>query len=75
MAKKKAKTKKAKSKAKAPKEPLIVASKVKNYVKAAGMMSSKEFLAGLNGAVCEVIDKAVCRAQENKRSTVQPRDL
>ena len=73
MAKKKAKTKKAK--AKAPKEPLIVASKVKNYVKASGMMSSKEFLAALNGAVCEVIDKAVTRAQENKRSTVQPRDL
>ena len=71
MAKKKAKAKKAK----APKEPLIVASKVKNYVKANGMMSSKEFLAELNGAVCCVIDKAICRAQGNKRSTVQPRDI
>ena len=69
-----AKKKKAK-KSKAPKEPLIVASKVKNYVKASGMMSSREFLEALNGAICEVIDKAVTRAQENKRSTVQPRDL
>jgi len=71
MAKKKAKTKKTK----APKEPLIVASKVKNYVKSQGMMSSKDFLAALNVALCEVIDKAVARAQGNKRSTLQPRDL
>ena len=67
--------KKAKKKTKAPQEPLIVASKVKSYVKASGMMSSREFLEGLNGSIREVIDKAVKRAQENKRSTVQPRDL
>lgn len=71
MAKKKAKAKKVK----ATQEPLIVASKVKAYVKASGMMSSREFLAALSGTVCEVIDKAVKRAQENKRSTIQPRDL
>ena len=73
MAKKKAKAKA--KKGKATKEPLIVASKVKNYVRAAGMMSSREFLEALNGALCGVIDKAVMRAQENKRSTVQPRDI
>lgn len=73
MAKKKAAPKK--KKAKAPKEPLIVASKVKAYVKAQGMMSSKDFLAELNVALCGCIDKAVTRAAENKRSTVQPRDI
>ena len=72
MAKKKATKKKA---AKAPQEPLIVASKVKNFVKANGMMSSKEFLADLNVALCALIKKACTRAQENKRSTVQPRDI
>jgi len=71
MAKKKAKAKKAK----APKEPLIVASKVKNFVKSNGMMSSKEFLAELNNALCDCIQKAIKRAKENKRSTVQPRDI
>ena len=72
MAKKKAKKAK---KAKAPQEPLIVASKVKAYVKSRGMMSSKEFLAAVNEALCQLIDRAVWRAQENKRSTLQPRDL
>ena len=72
MAKKKKAAKKA---AKAPKEPLIVASKVKAYIKSAGMMSSKEFLAAANEALCEILDKAIRRAQENKRSTLQPRDL
>ncbi len=77
MAKKKTKTKakpKAK-KAKAPKEPLIVASKVKRYAKSQGMMSSKDFLEALNVAVCELIDNAAYRATENKRSTIQPRDI
>lgn len=73
MAKKKTK-KKAAAKA-CPQEPVIVASKVKAFVKANGMMSSKEFLCALSDAVCDVIKKACTRAQENKRSTVQPRDI
>ncbi|HAK95958.1 MAG TPA: hypothetical protein DCM87_13440 [Planctomycetes bacterium] len=56
-------------------EPLIVASKVKAFVKSKGMMSSKDFLCALNGAICELIAKAATRAKENKRSTVQPRDV
>ncbi|HNR99819.1 MAG TPA: hypothetical protein PKX48_02600 [Planctomycetota bacterium] len=56
-------------------EPLIVASKVKAFVKSKGMMSSKDFLCALNGAICELIAKATVRAKENKRSTVQPRDV
>ena len=71
MAKKKAKAKKGK----VPKEPLIVASKVKAFVKANGMMSSKEFLGAVNSELCDCIKKAVWRAQQNKRSTLQPRDL
>ncbi len=72
MARKKAKKAK---KAKVPKEPLIVASKVKAFVRGHGMMSSKEFLAAANEALCQLIEKAVWRAKENKRSTLQPRDL
>jgi histone H3/H4 len=56
-------------------EPVIVASKVKAYVKGKGMMSSKDFLCALNCSILEVIDKAAARAKENKRSTVQPRDV
>ncbi len=67
MAKKKAK--------KGDSEPLTVASKVKAFVRGNGMMSSKDFLVALNGAVAEIISKAVTRARENKRSTLQPRDL
>ncbi len=67
--------KKAKKKGKVPKEPLIVASKVKAYVKAKGKMSSKEFLVAVNDCLCSCIDDAVRRAEGNKRSTLQPRDL
>ena len=56
-------------------EPVIVASKVKAYVKGKDMMSSKDFLCQLNCAILELIDKAAARAKENKRSTVQPRDV
>lgn len=71
MAKKKAKAKKEKG----AREPVVVASKVKAYVRSKGKMSSKEFLGALNAVVCDAIDKAVWRAGENKRSTLQPRDL
>jgi histone H3/H4 len=57
------------------KEMLVVGSKVKNYVKASGLMSSSDVLDALNAAVYELLDKAVQRAKANSRKTVQGRDV
>ncbi len=67
MAKKKA--------AKASKEALVVASKVKAYIKSKGNMTASETLAALNDAVYCLLDKAVARTAANRRSTVKPQDL
>jgi len=57
------------------KEMLIVGTKVKNYIKAKGVMSSADVLEALNDAVYELLDRAVTRAKENGRKTVQGRDV
>ncbi|MCE5185224.1 MAG: hypothetical protein LLF76_03765 [Planctomycetaceae bacterium] len=57
------------------KEMLVVASKVKAYVKSKGMMSSSESLGALNDAVYGILDNAIVRTQGNRRSTVKPQDL
>lgn len=78
MAKKKATkkvTKKAAPKKAAAKEVLVVASKVKAYVKSQGMMSSSDAIAALNEKVYALLDAAIKRTQENRRSTVKPQDL
>lgn len=78
MAKKKvAKKKPAKKAAKkcACKESLIVASKVKAYVKSKGMMSSSDMLEALNCKVYCLLDAAIARTKDNRRSTVKPQDL
>jgi len=77
MAKKAAKKAKAKApkSAKKEKEMLVVASKVKAYVKSKGMMSSSESLGALNEAIYAILDKAIVRTQDNRRSTVKPQDL
>ena len=54
---------------------LVVGSKIKAYVKSKGAMSSGELAAAVSDAVYDLLDKAVARAQANKRSTVQPKDL
>jgi len=72
MAKKK---KAAAKKAAAAKEPLVVASKVKAYIKSKGMMSSADALAALNDAVYAMLDAATARTEANRRSTVKPQDL
>ena len=73
MAKKKAKKKTAKKKA--SKESLVVASKVKAYIKSKKMMTSSDALAALNETVYATIDAAIARTKANKRSTVKPQDL
>ena len=73
MAKKKAKKKTAKKAA--PKDVLVVASKVKAYVKSKGMMSSSDAVTALNDVVYAALDAAIERTKANKRSTVKPQDL
>ncbi len=74
MAKKKAAAKKA-----APKggksEMLVVASKVKAYIKSKSMMTASDSIAALNDKIYQLLDAAVCRTQANRRSTVKPQDL
>ena len=73
MVKKKAKKKTAKKAA--AKDVLVVASKVKAYVKSKGMMSSSDMLETLNCKVYCLLDAAIARTKENRRSTVKPQDL
>lgn len=78
MAKKKA-AKKAPAAKKATREVLVVASKVKEYIKSQGgkdkLLVAGDFAANLSDAVHILIDNAIKRAQANKRSTVQPKDI
>ena len=57
------------------KEILVVASKVKAYVKSKGMMTSADSIAALSGAVYSTLDAAIARTKANRRSTVKPQDL
>jgi hypothetical protein len=65
----------AKKKAAAPKEPLVVASKVKNYVRSKDMMTSSDAVAALSDKIYAMLDSAIERCQANKRSTLKPHDL
>ena len=70
MAKKKAKKKVAKKK-----EVLVVASKVKAYVKSKKMMTSADAVGALSDQVYALLDAAIIRTKANRRSTVKPQDL
>ena len=70
-----AKKKKAKKKAAGKKEVLVVASKVKAYVKSKKMMTSADAVAALSDQVYAMLDDAICRTKANRRSTVKPQDL
>jgi hypothetical protein len=71
MAKKKAKKKAAKK----SKEVLVVASKVKAYVKSKKMMTSSDAIGALSDKVYAMLDEAIARTKANRRSTVKPQDL
>jgi hypothetical protein len=78
MAKKKATKKKAAKKkpaAKKSKEVLVVASKVKAYVKSQGMMTSSDAIAALSDVVYATLDAGIKRTKANRRSTLKPQDL
>jgi len=57
------------------KEVLVVASKVKAYIKGRQMMTSSDAVTALSDKVCAILDEAVTRAKANRRSTVKPQDL
>ena len=61
--------------AKKKREPLIVASKVKAYIKSKGMMTSSDTLEPISDKVYDMLDAAIARTKANRRSTVKPQDL
>jgi histone H3/H4 len=56
-------------------ETLIVASKTKAFIKSQGCMVSADALDQLNNKIYELIENAVKRTKENKRSTLRSHDF
>ena len=76
MAKKKAKKKTRKAAGKSSKKDvLVVASKIKGYVKSKGFMCSADAIQTISDCVYSCLDKAMTRTEANRRSTVKPQDL
>lgn len=59
----------------ADEEVLIVASKVRGYLKSKNVKMSGELIGALNQKVKGMLDDAAKRAQTNKRATVKPQDV
>jgi hypothetical protein len=57
------------------KDTLVVVSKVKNYIKSKGFMTSGDALNGLNEKIYRLIDEAIERTSANKRQTVKGSDF
>ncbi len=57
------------------KESLVVASKVKAYIKSKKMMTSSDALCAISESVYCMLDAAIARTKANRRSTVKPQDL
>ena len=56
-------------------EILVVGTKVKDVVKAAGLQSSGELIEAVSQRVHALLTSAVQRASDNNRKTVRPHDL
>jgi len=56
-------------------DSLVVASKVRGYIKSKKMMTSSEALEAINEVVYRTLDNAAARAKANRRSTVRAQDL
>ena len=61
--------------AKKQRDTLVVASKVKAYIKSKKMMPSSDALAALSDKVYCILDNATVRTKPNRRSTVKPQDI
>ena len=57
------------------KESLVVASKVKAYIKSKKMMTSAESVEAINDALYGILDAAMARTKANRRSTVKAQDI
>jgi hypothetical protein len=57
------------------KEILVVASKVKAYVKSKKMMTSADAIGALSDKLYCILDCACERTKANRRSTLKPQDL
>ncbi len=58
------------------KEVLVIASKIKKYIKAKGdLLSSSAIMGILSDKVRELCDKAIESAKNDKRKTVKDRDF
>jgi hypothetical protein len=56
-------------------EVLVVASKVRAYLKGKGVKMSGDLISALNTKVKAHLDDAAGRAKANKRATVKPQDV
>jgi len=54
---------------------LVVASKIKAYIKSKNMMTSSEAIAAISAEVYDMLDSAIARSAANRRSTVKAHDL
>ena len=59
----------------AKKDSLIVASKVKAYIKSKKMMTSSDALEAISDQVYCILDAAMARTKANRRTTVKAQDL
>ena len=57
------------------KDVLVVASKMKAYIRSKGMMCSADAIQAMSDCVYCCLDKAIERTKANRRSTVKPQDL
>lgn len=67
--------KKARGSSKKNREVLVVASKVKAYVKSRKMNTSADAIAELSDKVYCLLDSATSRTKANGRKTVKPQDV
>lgn len=67
--------KKKSAKKRAANEPLMIASKVKAMLKAAGCNTAGDALDGLNGVIQWYVTQAASRAKSNGRKTVRAHDF
>jgi len=56
-------------------EVLVVASKVRAYIKSKKMMTSSDAIEAISDRVYCLLDKAAERTKANRRSTLKPQDL
>ena len=54
---------------------LVVASKVKDMVRGAGVRAAGDLVDAVSAAVGDMMKKAVARCKANGRGTVRPQDL